>query len=362
MINSFKNELLWIAVQPTSYNYYFYSHLKRKYENEISFAYSLKEFKELPYNEKYYDSEDYFINEKFGCDFKLIKNAFSRKKIFLFCGWDGKTKSLCLLLRALLNLKYAIWMDSIDLTTFGKNKFSLFFKSYYLNKASVLFTTGKMGVSNLKKLGSVNDKSKIINLPYFNKIPLNYVSMSEKVMSKTFNILVLARLIDYKGVDTVIESLGLLEDERVHLYIGGIGKLEATLREKANKMDLQDRVHFCGFMNEQEIHEVQNKTHVFVHAARRHEPYGLVVIDSMAMAIPVIATSVTGAAVDRIVDGENGYLVEPNDAATIALRLRFLLKNTKLLIRMSHAARSTAEQWPTEKGVEIIDKAIQKYL
>ncbi|MBL0120394.1 MAG: glycosyltransferase [Saprospiraceae bacterium] len=65
-------------------------------------------------------------------------------------------------------------------------------------------------------------------------------------------------------------------------------------------LNIQDQVVFCGFLNENEMIELQNKCHVFVHAAKKHEPYGLVVIDNLSMGIPVIATNVTGAAIDRI--------------------------------------------------------------
>ncbi|HQX44301.1 MAG TPA: glycosyltransferase [Saprospiraceae bacterium] len=215
-----------------------------------------------------------------------------------------------------------------------------------------------MGINSLKKILNSECHNKIVNLPYFSKIPRLYKSAMEKSDKDKFNILVLSRLVDYKGVDIVVEAVKKLNSQNVKLYIGGVGELAETLKRKSLELNIQDQVVFCGFLNENEMIELQNKCHVFVHAAKKHEPYGLVVIDNLSMGIPVIATNVTGAAIDRIKDGFNGFIIEPNDVNSLVHKLEYLMKNQTMLIEMSANARVGAEQWTAERGVSIIENSL----
>jgi len=361
IINHIKDKKLklnWFAVQPTSYNYYFYSAIKQSDKLDISVFYSLKEFSQLPYKEKFYDSEDYFFLEDLLIDFNIIRRTFSRNTFIVYAGWDGKTKLLSIFLRSLLNLPFAIWTDSINPDQYQKNTITKYLKILFFKKAKVIFTTGLMGINSLKKILNSECHNKIVNLPYFSKIPRLYKSAMEKSDKDKFNILVLSRLVDYKGVDIVVEAVKKLNSQNVKLYIGGVGELAETLKRKSLELNIQDQVVFCGFLNENEMIELQNKCHVFVHAAKKHEPYGLVVIDNLSMGIPVIATNVTGAAIDRIKDGFNGFIIEPNDVNSLVHKLEYLMKNQTMLIEMSANARVGAEQWTAERGVSIIENSL----
>ena len=62
----------------------------------------------------------------------------------------------------------------------------------------------------------------------------------------------------------------------------------------------------------------------------------------MASGIPVIVTRSTGAA-DLVVDGQNGYVVPPQDAEAIRDRLAHLAAHPALLRQMGQAARDTMQ-------------------
>lgn len=58
----------------------------------------------------------------------------------------------------------------------------------------------------------------------------------------------------------------------------------------------------------------------------RLEPFGIVFVEAMAHGLPIVATNV-GAVPDMVVDGENGFLVPPNDPDALAGRLIELLNS-----------------------------------
>ncbi len=68
--------------------------------------------------------------------------------------------------------------------------------------------------------------------------------------------------------------------------------------------------------------------------------FGYVVGEAMASGIPVITTPTTGAS-EWVIDGVNGYLVEPRDSDAICDRLAFLIDHPSKLREMGQAARET---------------------
>ena len=72
------------------------------------------------------------------------------------------------------------------------------------------------------------------------------------------------------------------------------------------------------------------------------EPFGLVVLEAMAMGCPVVATAI-GGPLSIVADGETGFLVPPGDAVALADKLEVLLGDTALRARMVSAGRARLE-------------------
>ena len=72
------------------------------------------------------------------------------------------------------------------------------------------------------------------------------------------------------------------------------------------------------------------------------EPFGLVVLEAMAMGCPVVATAI-GGPLSIVAQGETGFLVPPGDAAALADKLEVLLRDAELRERMAAAGRERLE-------------------
>jgi glycosyltransferase involved in cell wall biosynthesis len=129
------------------------------------------------------------------------------------------------------------------------------------------------------------------------------------------------RLVEWKGHHKVLAAAAILgrEGRDVHvLVIGGSGhradgRYESTLRGEADRLGLRGRVTFTG--------QVADATSwigsldVLVNAAEA-EPFGLVLLEAMALEVPVVAVSRAGPA-EILEDGLSGVLVA--DATPVAL-------------------------------------------
>lgn len=109
---------------------------------------------------------------------------------------------------------------------------------------------------------------------------------------------------------------------KVHFVIAGEGELEAELKHLAKGLGVAENVHFIGRCTD--VPALLSISYACVLTSTA-EGFSNSILEYMAAGRPVVATNVGGAA-EAIVDGETGYLVDPNDEKTMADRLFFLIE------------------------------------
>ena len=78
---------------------------------------------------------------------------------------------------------------------------------------------------------------------------------------KSKNVLFSGALTDYNGIDLLIEAMGFLKDLPIELDIYGCGELEEYIRGKQAE---NDRIHFHGFISNEDIQGKQNESWLLV--------------------------------------------------------------------------------------------------
>ena len=76
--------------------------------------------------------------------------------------------------------------------------------------------------------------------------------------------------------------------------------------------DLSSIVHFHGSLDNAPLIELLKQSHVLV-VPSSYEGFGIVYLEGMGFGLPAIGTT-AGAAGEIITHGENGYLIQPDDA------------------------------------------------
>ena len=101
---------------------------------------------------------------------------------------------------------------------------------------------------------------------------------------------------------------------------------------------LSDRVCFTGPMTT--IEQAYHAADLFVMPSTR-EAFGMVLVEAMASALPVIATAITGVTDEMVVDGRTGVLVPAGDVDAMAAAIRALLVDSAHAREMGALARDT---------------------
>lgn len=147
----------------------------------------------------------------------------------------------------------------------------------------------------------------------------------------------LARLEPEKGVDTLLDAL--VETTHalpgVHCVIAGGGSLEFTLRERLTQLRLAPAVRLLGFV-EDSLSLVQ-AADLFVLPSLA-EPFGLSIVEAMALGKPVVATR-AGGPLEIVREGKTGHLVPPGAPAPLAAAMVDILSQPEAVQRMGMAAR-----------------------
>lgn len=166
-------------------------------------------------------------------------------------------------------------------------------------------------------------------------------------------IVMVGRLQRWKGFHTLIEALALLTESRsqTHLVlVGGEHPTEpgyrAELERLAARLGVADTVHLIGFAVHDEISSYMQAADIVVHASVG-EPFGIVVIEAMALAKPIVAAA-EGGPTTVITDGRDGLLADPCDPAAISRQLERLLGDPALAARLGGKARERARVFSLE--------------
>jgi glycosyltransferase involved in cell wall biosynthesis len=155
-----------------------------------------------------------------------------------------------------------------------------------------------------------------------------------------------------KNIDFLLESLAIARRELpdVILLITGEGPATAHLKRLAADLGLAEAVRFLGYLDRQrELPDCYAAADAFVFASRT-ETQGLVLLEAMAMGLPVVGLAAMGTR--DILEPRQGCLVPADDPEDFARALLRLLQDPTLRGQLSEAARCFPREWSDDRQAE----------
>ncbi len=160
-------------------------------------------------------------------------------------------------------------------------------------------------------------------------------------------LLTVGNLVERKGHDVVIQALPqvIRRVPNATYLIVGDGSHRNALDHFARVAGVRDHIVFAGRVDADDLPAVYALSDVFVMPSRVRpadcdvEGFGLVFLEANACGKPVIGGR-TGGIPEAIVDGETGFLVDPESPADIAGRLLTVLSDPDRAAEMGRRGRS----------------------
>jgi len=179
-------------------------------------------------------------------------------------------------------------------------------------------------------------------------------------------IVCVSRLMTRKGQDQLIQALPqvLKVVPMASLIIVGDGPYRKHLEKLTADLGLRDNVHFTGKVDQAQLANWYAAGDVFAMPCRTRvggwdvEGLGIVFLEASATGLPVIVGN-SGGAVDAVLEGETGFLVNGNDLSEIRDRLIELLTNQDLTKRMGSAGQNwVAQEWTWEHSFKRLESLL----
>jgi len=153
-----------------------------------------------------------------------------------------------------------------------------------------------------------------------------------------------------KNVEFLFDVITYLPDDVVLLVVGGDpthmrGRLERLKRLLAEKR-LGGRVHLLGMVTAEQKGAVLARTDVFVFPSLL-EGFGMAVVEAMSLGVPCVVSN-RASLPELVQDGENGFVVDPEDPRAFAGKIMQVLDDPALRARMGEKARASAKMYSWE--------------
>ena len=146
-------------------------------------------------------------------------------------------------------------------------------------------------------------------------------------------LLYVGRLDKEKNVDVVLRAVAAVpKTTNFHLAVAGKGQEQNKLKKLAEKLGIQNRVTFLGFVPNEDLPALYATSDCFVIACEA-ELQCIVAMEAMASGLPIIAVDAL-ALPELAHDNENGFLFPPKDTVYLAQKIETLFTDATLRTRM----------------------------
>jgi len=155
-------------------------------------------------------------------------------------------------------------------------------------------------------------------------------------------------LIQKKGFNDLIGACALLAQrgKSFRCEITGEGPLEKELHGQIDEVSLQNKVVMTGAKPQLQLRRGLAAANVFVLPSVIDPDGGMdnlptVIMEAMASGLPVISTNIGGIP-EMVIENENGFLVQPGDAAAMADAIERVISDRSLAARLGHSGYERA--------------------
>ncbi len=229
--------------------------------------------------------------------------------------------------------------------------------SAVFNQVKLVTTPTETGVSLIRPKLSVDAVavSSGIDLSTFNPYgDASHIKMKYGIPDKPV-LLYVGRLDPEKRIEEIIEAVAIAAKKiDFRFVVVGKGTRKSELEQLADKMGIQDKVIFTGFVPDEDLPYFYKLSRCFIIASIA-ELLSLVTLQAMASGLPVIAVK-AGALTELVQDTINGYLYEQGDMDTIVQSIENILTQDERYLAMSRKSLEFVQQHDIAKTTDSFEE------
>lgn len=216
------------------------------------------------------------------------------------------------------------------------NRLNTWAETRSLNQANRLICVSNSLQDYMRGLGHSDEKLRVVHNGVATS-PIE-VELGNKSVFWTLGMVALFR--PRKGLEVLFEAMHLLCEQNLPVRLKCVGVFETEayeleMLELAEKLNVGHLIEWTGF--ERNVKSRLKEMQIMVLPSQFGEGLPMVVLEAMAVGLPVIASKVEGIP-EAIRDGQDGLLFTPSNPEELAAQIRQLIKNRGLWHEISHSA------------------------
>ncbi len=181
------------------------------------------------------------------------------------------------------------------------------------------------------------------------------ISSAQVTESSPSAILSIGRVFIEKGVEYLLRSCQLLVASYQLKIIGDGWDLE-RLKGLTKSLGLGDKVEFLGWLDHKEVARYLAGSRMLVVPSIWPEPFGIIGLEAMAWAKPVVAFD-SGGISTWLRDGQNGFLVPRLDVSVMAKKIAQLLTDPTLATKLGQRGREIVRsEFTVARHVKVLEE------
>ena len=274
--------------------------------------------------------------------------GFAKDAILIWIAWFFSRK----ILLQLRGSDFKNWMKRA-------NVFTRFWVKLSLKRAEGIIVLG----NNLKHLfEGVFKTEQIFVVP--NGCDLTFPE--SRVNEEGIQVLYFANLLPSKGIWESIQAVKILHENKLDLFkLEVVGAWDNKQYRKKCLNFVQEhnlKVNFHQPLTGIEKRQIFADADVFLFPPNKPEGHPWVIVEALAAGLPIISSD-QGAIIESVLHMENGFIVDPHNAAEIAEALQKLIENESLRKAFSEKSRAHyLNNFTEQRMIEELTNAIQRIL
>jgi glycosyltransferase involved in cell wall biosynthesis len=198
-----------------------------------------------------------------------------------------------------------------------------------------------------------------------NGVPGSSSTTERRPPTATWTLGTVALFRPRKGIEVLLETLAMLRSRNLNVRLRAVGGFETPMYKAevlglAERLDLAEAIDWIGFTRN--VNRELAKMNLFVLPSLFGEGLPMVVLEAMAVGLPVVASRVEGVP-EAVVHRETGLLVEPNSVSQLAASIEEVMTGAVDYSELSRGARQRhAELFSDTKMAEGVANVYREVL
>lgn len=292
---------------------------------------------------------------------------FQKFDLFLVGGYGFPTVVIAIVLLRLFNKNWTMMMDGIAPPRLKTEKWYVnAIQRFFTKGANAYFFNGTAAKVWLKQFGiadeKIFDQYLTVDVSYFTEN--EKASIERRILTRTrydinkdvVVVMYVGRLVKHKGIRDLIHAIkNLVENKNYDVVALIVGEGEQRDSLELEAKNLNGHVVFTGQIPLSDLRLCYYASDIFV-LPTHHDPWGLVINEAMACALPVITTDAAGASLDLIKN--NGYVIRSGDVRSLSSAIEALM-DAKLRKAFGEESRRIISKWTYKESLESFQNMIR---